>query len=419
MSEKELRAARMRKIIGGGALAAASIPLLLAVHRSAPPGDDGFLFIPVGAGIIGLVLLWLGIFGGRIGPWDGKDRRDRRDWDGTDRRGKEKNAERKGRGTPSAETVRDRIVAWHRKWRVVAPERRTDAMVAEADILSGLLSETVRLLLLGSLPWDEAEAAMKILDLRRKRAPGEDRILAAVLLRRIEWSLSPNLLDTVVVRLHEDPRGVRTFETEADGRGRRRDVREALADLLLPWIRGGDVPELDGTIRLQGGERGAAKKDGERSERDEQQEDPPHGGAAAFHLSVLGLIKIPRTAAALDAAVRRCAERPERRVEREVERVAVARAAAAIEAIMADPTLLRSPNDKEAAASVERLARRTLMHLEVLGALSIPKDPEILKNDYRRRQMEAHPDRGGSHEEAVAVNQAYQSVKETMKGMAA
>jgi hypothetical protein len=49
--------------------------------------------------------------------------------------------------------------------------------------------------------------------------------------------------------------------------------------------------------------------------------------------------------------------------------------------------------------------------LKVLGLDVIPKDLESLKRHYRRAMLTAHPDQGGSNEQAQRLNAAFEVVE--------
>ncbi len=52
--------------------------------------------------------------------------------------------------------------------------------------------------------------------------------------------------------------------------------------------------------------------------------------------------------------------------------------------------------------------------LEVLG-LEPPVTLDEAREAYRRRALERHPDRGGSHEEMLAVNEAWETVRRALE----
>ncbi len=70
-------------------------------------------------------------------------------------------------------------------------------------------------------------------------------------------------------------------------------------------------------------------------------------------------------------------------------------------------------------AKVEKLLGRALSvdeSLAVLGLDVLPKTHQELKKAYRKAIMKAHPDKGGSAEEAARINQAYTDLSLKLRG---
>jgi len=324
----------------------------------------------------------------------------------------------------------DRVMAWFRTWSSTLPERRTEAQLAEGDLLGRKADDIVRRRLVAREGADGLAAAAALDRLKGWNEPGGKK-LVAVLLRRIVWS-GTDLQDNVAFRLYETRRGARTWDFEGEGRGRRRAVQDTFAPELWLWSRGGPLPQLEETVSIEGGARGerggpdesAAGSRSRHGAADGGHRDggedpraagrPPHGlaGQLRLHMAVLGMVDLPDGGRDIDAAVEACQQKPERRIEADVESFAIARAALALRRWITDKTTCRP--DPQADAAVDRMERRDLMRLEVLGLFS-PPNRHGLKTAWRQRQLESHPDHGGTHDESVAVNQAYDALSKSLK----
>ena len=77
----------------------------------------------------------------------------------------------------------------------------------------------------------------------------------------------------------------------------------------------------------------------------------------------------------------------------------------------------RGSKEKWSKAASQLLKRqgKESEHLEALGLTEVPESLAALKRAYRKAMLTAHPDVGGTEEEAAMVNEAYEALTEILK----